>query len=358
MVACSWKRTLKIRGPVVDLVGRSVLGGGENPVIRRFKRAILYFVRPVWRRIGPKFYSRVDTRIDMRLAQLDAGWTQHMPAILNAVSSVQSFGHKLVQTTRTLRTEFAKAQATLRSEVHVDLDNMRSEMRIDLDNMQSELVTQIQRTDARVSDAFERVEFVRSEILYEMKYAHPTFESAAHNLSPRILAPVKVEAALANGGLRINLGCGHIPLSSYVNVDMRDLPMVDVVADVGELPFEQGSVCEIFSAHLLEHFPQEKLTRALLPYWHNLLSDGGAFRAIVPDGEAMLKHLAEGSYVYEEFREVLFGAQEYDGDFHFNLLTPQSLSDLLQRAGFRDVTVPVRGRRNGKCYEFEVCATK
>ena len=46
---------------------------------------------------------------------------------------------------------------------------------------------------------------------------------------------------------------------------MRDLPGVDVVAKAGDLPFEPGSVDEIYSAHLLEHFPQEAMRRRLLP---------------------------------------------------------------------------------------------
>ena len=72
----------------------------------------------------------------------------------------------------------------------------------------------------------------------------------------------------------------------------------------------------------------------------------------------MLEGLATGNYAFEDFREVLFGLQEYEGDFHYNLLTPSSLSDLLKGAGFHDVGVQARARRNGKCFEFEITATK
>jgi predicted SAM-dependent methyltransferase len=154
----------------------------------------------------------------------------------------------------------------------------------------------------------------------------------------------------------LNLGCGHVPLDGFVNVDMRGLPGVDIIAPVDDIPVGPGTVSEIFSSHLLEHFPQEALRRNLLPYWSSLLAPGGLFRAVVPDGEAMLAKAAEGSYPFHDFREVLFGSQDYTGDFHYNMFTPDSLAELLTEAGFKDIAVTARGRQNGRCYEFEIAA--
>jgi predicted SAM-dependent methyltransferase len=199
----------------------------------------------------------------------------------------------------------------------------------------------------------ERVEFVRREILYEMKFGRTTLERT----QARILRPEKLAEARAKG-LRLNLGCGHVMLPGYINVDQRDVPGVDIVADVGDLPLQESSVQELFSSHVLEHFPQEDLRRRLLPYWRSLLVSKGSFRAIVPDGEAMLAGLGNKTYAFEEFREVLFGAQDYDGDFHYNLFTPDSLRALVIEAGFVEIEVPTRGRRNGKCFEFEIRAKR
>ena len=82
------------------------------------------------------------------------------------------------------------------------------------------------------------------------------------------------------------------------------------------------------------------------------------FRAIAPDGRAMLDEFAAGRYAFADFREILFGSQDYDGDFHYNLLAPDTLSEMLHNAGFRQVEVPYRARRNGKCFEFEIHAIK
>jgi hypothetical protein len=55
---------------------------------------------------------------------------------------------------------------------------------------------------------------------------------------------------------------------------------------------------------------------------------------------------------------VTFGGQEYEGDFHFTMFTPSSLTTLVTRAGFADVTVVDRARPNGDCLEFELVATR
>jgi hypothetical protein len=82
------------------------------------------------------------------------------------------------------------------------------------------------------------------------------------------------------------------------------------------------------------------------------------FRAVVPDAQAMIAHYAQGDYPYEDLREVLYGAQDYDGDFHFNMFTPESMSALLREAGFKAPKIIESGRKNGRCYEFEIVAEK
>jgi predicted SAM-dependent methyltransferase len=211
----------------------------------------------------------------------------------------------------------------------------------------------------RVEFALGRFEFVRRELMYEMRHGAkaPLPTKPATEVTARLVSTDKLTAARATG-LRLNLGCGHLALDGYLNVDLRELPGVDIVAEAGKLPLENGEVDEIFSAHLLEHFPQEALRRVLLPYWFGLLRPGGTFRTVVPDAEAMIREYSNGRYDYEDMREVMYGAQDYDGDFHFNMFTPASMKQLLEEAGFRNVQLVAAGRRNGRCFEFEVSTTK
>lgn len=207
----------------------------------------------------------------------------------------------------------------------------------------------------KIEELERRGEFIRRELMFEVRYGGQA-KGADGQAEPEILDRMKVDSA--RSCIRLNLGCGHIPLEGYVNVDGRNLPGIDIRADVNRLPFEPGEVSEIYSAHLLEHFPVEELSRSLLPYWHSLLEPGGRFVAVVPDAHTMIAEYAAGRFRFEDLRQVTFGLQEYDGDFHFNMFTPQSLSDLLEGAGFVNVQVEVTGRRNGACYEMQLAAKK
>ncbi|HQT26932.1 MAG TPA: hypothetical protein PLK99_10115 [Burkholderiales bacterium] len=214
-------------------------------------------------------------------------------------------------------------------------------------------------TQNQIGDIWKRIEFIRQELMFEMRYGASSTSARdnAVETQTEILSPEKLaEARLTQ--LRLNLGCGHIPLEGYINVDRRPLPGVDIVAEVDALPFEPGDLDEIFSAHFLEHFPQEQLRRQFLPYFFSLLKDGGIFRAVVPDAEAMIREYSTGRFTYENLREVMYGGQDYDGDFHFNMFTPDSLSGLLAEAKFTNVEIVDRGRRNGACLEFEISANR
>src|ERR1700733_2534289 len=135
------------------------------------------------------------------------------------------------------------------------------------------------RLDGMMGDVgylVKRVEFIRRELMFEMRYGAttPADETDRLNAVTQIVATEKVAYARSTG-IRLNLGCGHIPLEGYLNVDRRALPGVDVIAEIDALPFEEGVVDEIFSAHLIEHFPQEQVRRELLPYWYRLLKPEG-----------------------------------------------------------------------------------
>ena len=204
-----------------------------------------------------------------------------------------------------------------------------------------------------------RVEFVRRELMFEMRYGAtaPSSEREELDTQTKIISPDKLAAAKADR-VRLNLGCGHVPLDGYLNVDRRALPGVDIVAEIDKLPFGPGEVDEIFSAHLVEHFPQEQVRRELLPYWISLLKPNGEFHAIVPDADGMIKAYAAGEYPFERLREVTFGSQDYDGDFHFNMLTAASLSAMLTEAGLTDIAVIAENRENAGCKEFEISARR
>lgn len=280
---------------------------------------------------------------------------RHMPSVLNAIASTNG-------TTRLLRREFEL--------VRDDIAGLRAHVGnlVSVPDFQRSVQDRIQ-ADQSVRDDFgvhidtlkwlmQRVELIRAEVMNEIRYGGGASAGAPGDVD--VVTEIVNAAALdpADGVVRLNLGAGHIPLDGFANVDMRPLPGIDVVAAIDALPVEPASVDEIFSAHTLEHFPEEQLRRTLLPYWFGLLKPGGTFRAVVPDLEAMTKAYADGELTFENLRQVTYGGQEYEGDFHFTGFTPTSMGELLQSAGFAEPRVIASGRRNGDCLECEVSAKR
>jgi predicted SAM-dependent methyltransferase len=281
-------------------------------------------------------------RLDEPLHSLETRWNQHVPVFLNMSAVLARLGRDLHDLQNHVRSSQEQLEGTLSERFD----------QIEAENSQASA-----RFDAAIGQLWERCDFVRREALLEVRYSPRASGRSTTNGELKIIDKKKVDLAKANG-VRLNLGCGHIALKGYINVDVRELPGVDIVTEAGILPFAPDSVCEIFSSHMLEHFPQEDLTRRLLPYWLQLLAPGGTFRAIVPDSEALVSRLADGSYSFEDFREVLFGGEDHGGNLHYNLFTPELLTNILRSSGFVDVDCTVKGRPNGKYFEFEVVGTK
>jgi Methyltransferase domain len=86
--------------------------------------------------------------------------------------------------------------------------------------------------------------------------------------------------------MRLNLGCGLTRMDGMVNVDIADLPGVDVVADLDQpWPWPDGSVTEIIASHLYEHVadPVHFMSEA----WR-VLADDGVLDIRVPGGSYIM----------------------------------------------------------------------
>lgn len=210
----------------------------------------------------------------------------------------------------------------------------------------------------------ERVEFVRLELMYELQHQ---LGLSANSLGSEDKDQGPVVAKICNQkavdearikGMKLNIGCGHKPIEGMINIDMRVLPNVDIQASVDNIPLKTGSVQQIHSAHLIEHFTEQAMKRTILPHWFDLLAPGGKLSAIVPDAEAMMKAWYEGELDFDTLRLITFGQQEYDGDFHWTMYSVESLTALLEGVGFRNVQCKARGRANGLCLEFELTADR
>lgn len=64
-----------------------------------------------------------------------------------------------------------------------------------------------------------------------------------------------------NEEIKIDIGCGANKAKGFIGVDFDPSTNPDIVASALDLPFENDSVDEVYSAHLGEHFDPAELQK-------------------------------------------------------------------------------------------------
>lgn len=296
-----------------------------------------------------RLYARIDQRADERIAASSVGIEGRLATLEAQVAGFQADLAAFSRYLPTVMNTIASQNAAARDQ----------ERRLRQADSLNDAIVRLDGTVQTLAEGLayleKRNEFIREEVLFEQRYGSSPIEPR-ERIEPEVLNQEKLQAM--GQEIRLNVGAGHIPVDGYLNVDFRPLPGIDVVADIKELPFEPGELTEIFSSHVLEHFPLEELRRTILPSWISLLKDGGTLVTIVPDIQSMVDEVAAGRMPFDQFIGVVYGGQEYEGDFHFAGYSQDSLTELLEQAGLTEVKVREFGRPNGDCLEMEVEATR
>lgn len=135
------------------------------------------------------------------------------------------------------------------------------------------------------------------------------------------------------GLLQLNCGSGRRKFSApFINIDINPKWNPDLVADVSDLPYEDGSCSLIVSHHQLEHVEISKAD-AMLCEWHRLLCPGGGLLVFVPDLRALTGAWMEGKIDDYIFCVNLHGAwMGDDADLHRWSYHELSLSRKIRKA--------------------------
>lgn len=140
---------------------------------------------------------------------------------------------------------------------------------------------------------------------------------------------------IATETMKLNLGGRGTKIPGFLTVDLSPEHDVDIKADVSELPLEDCSVAEIYSSHVLEHFPHVK-TELVLKEWHRVLSPGGLIFIAVPDFHRTIE--IYNTYGLTQWVvNFLYGDQGYPLAYHYAPFTFATLAKQLNSVGFSDV---------------------
>jgi predicted SAM-dependent methyltransferase len=133
--------------------------------------------------------------------------------------------------------------------------------------------------------------------------------------------------------MKVHLGCGYRRLEGYVHVDSRAEVNPDYVADVGHLPFEDGSVSLLYACHVLEHV-RRRAVEGVIEEWHRvLLKPGGVLRIAVPNFRVVAERYVGGVHL-ERLWGLLHGRQDYEENLHYCTYDYETLAKLLGQRGF------------------------
>lgn len=142
---------------------------------------------------------------------------------------------------------------------------------------------------------------------------------------------------------RLHLGCGHIPIPGFCNVDAMTLPAVDIIDNIMFLSkFPQDFADQIYACHVLEHIAHEEVIPTL-QRWRSILRPGGELRISVPDIDRIVKIYSKN---WEHFQTpgnspwigLLYGGQGDRYDFHKTGFNFCWMSHLLEKAGFVEIS--------------------
>ncbi len=142
--------------------------------------------------------------------------------------------------------------------------------------------------------------------------------------------------------LKLHLGCGHLYLQGYENVDYPQdshttiTVKADKYCDLKTLDYSSGSVSEIRLHHVFEHFNRQWAYK-LLSIWHQWLEPGGTLIIETPDFDECAKRYVAGDLAYRfKLLRHMRGSEEAHWAYHLDGWGEDKFKFVLAKFGFGD----------------------
>jgi len=139
----------------------------------------------------------------------------------------------------------------------------------------------------------------------------------------------------------IDIGCGPLKLEiedvKALRVDIREDVKPDYRCDVRSLPFADFTFDIVYSSHVLEHFSRGEW-KDVLKEWVRLVKPKGKIILNLPNITWAARRIVEDNIIDEDVLNVLYGAQSYAYDFHYNGLTPERVELALRELGMKPIS--------------------
>lgn len=134
----------------------------------------------------------------------------------------------------------------------------------------------------------------------------------------------------------LNLGCGADIAEGFINIDVRNIPGIDMRIDIRKLPFENDSADHIRLHDVLEHFPL-RIAVDVLKECFRVLKTDMELAIKVPDLIGLAEKIKRDEITAFDFQEYVYGGQNYQENFHYSGYTSQFLTGILFGIGFKRI---------------------
>lgn len=141
----------------------------------------------------------------------------------------------------------------------------------------------------------------------------------------------------------LNIGSGQRTFKEYppnsgfkcINYDQRDIEgHTDIVGDVRRLPWPDEYFSYVLASDIIEHFPISQTSLILIEWKRVLKSVDGIIELRLPNLESICKSYINGVHDAKKTSWLLYGGQDYPGNFHFVGFDRKWLSSILNEHGF------------------------
>ena len=142
----------------------------------------------------------------------------------------------------------------------------------------------------------------------------------------------------------LNIGAGQRTYKFYptdefecINFDERSIDGIDVIGDVRDLTmFENEYFDYILASDIIEHFPISQ-TQNILKEWKRVLKLDGVIEFRMPNLREICRKYVVGEYAAKLTSWLLYGGQDYSGNFHYVGFDREWFRSIIEPLGFKEI---------------------
>ena len=142
----------------------------------------------------------------------------------------------------------------------------------------------------------------------------------------------------------LNIGAGERTYKFYptddfecINFDERNMEGIDVVGDVRNFNmFRDEEFDYILASDIIEHFTIFE-TKNILKEWKRVLKIGGIIEFRMPNLKVICKKYIDGNHDAKLTSWLLYGGQDYSGNFHYVGFDRGWFRSIIEPLGFVEI---------------------